>query len=56
MTQQRGSTVNKFEVKNMDLYYGSFHALKSVNIAIPEKRSPLSSGLRAAASRRSSKA
>ena len=29
--------MNKFEVKNMDLYYGSFHALKSVNIAIPEK-------------------
>ena len=24
--------MNKFEVKNMDLYYGSFHALKNINI------------------------
>lgn len=29
--------MNKFEVKGMDLYYGSFHALKNVNINIPEK-------------------
>ena len=29
--------MNKFEVKNMDLYYGSFHALKNINISIPEK-------------------
>ena len=29
--------MNKFEVKNMDLYYGSFHALKNININIPEK-------------------
>ena len=29
--------MNKFEVKNMDLYYGSFHALKNISIAIPEK-------------------
>ena len=29
--------MNKFEVKNMDLYYGSFYALKNINIAIPEK-------------------
>mgnify|MGYP002437589181 CR=1 FL=1 len=29
--------MNKFEVKNMDLYYGSFHALKNINITIPEK-------------------
>ncbi len=28
--------MNKFEVKNMDLYYGSFHALKNVNLH-PEK-------------------
>ena len=26
--------MNKFEVKNMDLYYGSFHALKNVNLNI----------------------
>ncbi len=26
------------QVKNMDLYYGSFHALKNINIAIPRKR------------------
>ena len=29
--------MNKFEVKNMDLYYGIFHSLKNINIAIPEK-------------------
>ena len=29
--------VNKFEVSNMDLYYGSFHALKNININIPER-------------------
>ena len=29
--------MNKFEVKGMDLYYGSFHALKNININIPEK-------------------
>ena len=29
--------MNKFEVRNMDLYYGSFHALKNINIDIPEK-------------------
>ena len=30
--------MNKFEVSNMDLYYGSFHALKNINIDIPEKK------------------
>ena len=29
--------MNKFEVRSMDLYYGSFHALKNININIPEK-------------------
>ena len=29
--------MNKFEVSNMDLYYGNFHALKNINILIPEK-------------------
>ena len=32
-----GYLVNKFEVSNMDLYYGSFHALKNININIPER-------------------
>ncbi len=27
----------KFEVKNMNLYYGNFHALKDVNLGIKEK-------------------
>lgn len=27
----------KIQINNMDLYYGSFHALKDVNITIPEK-------------------
>ena len=29
--------MNKFSVKNLDLYYGSFHALKNISIDIPEK-------------------
>ena len=33
----RGHFMNKFEVRSMDLYYGSFHALKNINIDIPEK-------------------
>ena len=33
----RGHFMNKFEVRGMDLYYGSFHALKNININIPEK-------------------
>ena len=27
----------KFEVKDLDLYYGEFHALKNINLALPEK-------------------
>lgn len=44
--------MNKFEVRNMDLYYGSFHALKNINIDIPERRSPRSSVRPAAANPR----
>lgn len=29
---------SKFEIANADLYYGDFHALKDVNIALPEHR------------------
>ena len=36
--------MNKFEVRNMDLYYGSFHALKNINIDIPEKEITASIG------------
>lgn len=28
----------KIDVKNMDLYYSSFHALKNINLEIPEKK------------------
>lgn len=28
----------KLEVKNLNFYYGAFHALKSVNLSIPEKK------------------
>ena len=48
--------MNKFEVSNMDLYYGNFHALKNVNISIRKKRSPPSSALPAAANPLSSRA
>ena len=30
--------MEKFEVNNLQLHYGSFHALKDVNLAIPEKK------------------
>lgn len=30
--------MSKISIKNLDLYYGSFHALKSVNMEIPEKK------------------
>ncbi|MCF0215952.1 MAG: phosphate ABC transporter ATP-binding protein [Fibrobacteraceae bacterium] len=29
--------MNKITIKNMDLYYGDFHAIKNVSIDIPEK-------------------
>ena len=28
----------KFDVKNLNLHYGKFHALKDVNMEIPEKK------------------
>ena len=27
----------KFHINNLNLYYGDFHALKGINMAIPEK-------------------
>lgn len=30
--------MNKFTIKNMDLYYDTFHALKNINLEIPEKQ------------------
>ena len=27
--------MNKIEAKNVDFYYGDFHALKNINITIP---------------------
>ena len=29
---------SKFDVKNLNLYYGEYHALKNVNLEIPEKQ------------------
>ena len=29
--------MGKFNIKNLELYYGDFHALKNVNLDIPEK-------------------
>ena len=28
----------KLQVRNLDFYYGSFHALKSINLEVPEKK------------------
>ena len=33
--QQAGS---KISVKNLNFYYGKFHALKNINLEIPEKK------------------
>ncbi len=30
--------MNKIEIKNLDLYYSSFHALKNINLDIPENK------------------
>ena len=30
--------MNKLEIKNLDLYYGTFHALKNINLEIPENQ------------------
>ena len=30
--------MNKIEIKNLDLYYGDFHALKNINLEIPENK------------------
>jgi len=29
---------SKISVKNLDFYYGKFHALKNINLEIPEKK------------------
>ena len=28
----------KIEVKNLNFYYGGFHALKNINLGIPERK------------------
>ena len=30
--------MDKFHIRNLDLYYGDFHALKSVNLALPAQK------------------
>ncbi len=42
----------KLSVRNLNFFYGSFHALKNINMDIPRRRSPPSSARPAAASRR----
>ena len=34
---EKMSEATKISVENMDLYYGTFHALKNINMNIPEK-------------------
>ena len=33
-----GSEKSKISVRNLDFYYGKFHALKNINLEIPEKK------------------
>ena len=30
--------MNKFEIENLELYYGDFKAIKGINLSIPEKK------------------
>ena len=32
---RKGKKMGKFDIENMDLYYGDFHALKNVNLSVP---------------------
>lgn len=32
---QKGKKMGKFDIENMDLYYGDFHAIKNVNLSVP---------------------
>src|SRR3569832_614873 len=32
------ATASKLSVRNLDFYYGRFHALKGINLEIPEKK------------------
>ncbi len=38
MSQVELKEKTKLEIKNLNFYYGQFHALKSINLAIPEKK------------------
>ena len=37
-TREKPSEQSKISVKNLDFYYGKFHALKGINLEIPEKK------------------
>jgi len=36
--EQSGETRAKLTVRNLDFYYGSYHALKSISLEVPERR------------------
>lgn len=36
---ENNAVSNDISVKNCNLYYGDFHALKDINVVIPEKKS-----------------
>lgn len=38
VSEAENSSMPKFEVSNLDLYYGDFKALKNINLKIPEKK------------------
>src|SRR3954467_15707823 len=37
-TREKPQEKSKISVKNLDFYYGKFHALKGINLEIPEKK------------------
>ena len=32
---RKGKKMGKFDIENMELYYGDFHAIKNVNLSVP---------------------
>ena len=54
MEQTKGANeYSKFEVENLNLHYGDFHALKDINMKIEEHETPRLSDLPDAENQRS---
>lgn len=54
--KEKSMNQTKLSVSNLDLYYGNFHALKNINLELPEKEITAFIGPSAAANPLCSKA